>query len=259
MADPFLEDYSDMRIQQRFALATLYYASGGDEEWYNIAKEGWLSYNHECTWNFTTDTGHAYTDHNEENHVPMPKNPCGEEVLQMEDGPVGDLHFQELWLPEAGLHAEQLPLELFLLTSLKTLNLAANFISGTISTEIGLLTDLEAIQVCCPQFVSVSKESWPASHFSPSSSASLATMISLAPCHLRLECAPSFLLLSLRQLISVAPCQLLWGSSLSWKSYTLKIQVIWRAPYLQSWVIWSRFTFCNFTPITYQVLFPRKF
>ena len=39
--DPLLESYPEWRIQQRFALATFYYATHGDH-WYN--NTGWLEY-----------------------------------------------------------------------------------------------------------------------------------------------------------------------------------------------------------------------
>jgi len=56
--DPFLFNYSSWRTQQRFALATFYYASDGDA-WANNYKNrssGWLDYNkHECQWTFSEE------------------------------------------------------------------------------------------------------------------------------------------------------------------------------------------------------------
>lgn len=57
--DHHLHTYLDdeQRLLQRFVLATLYYATGGEEYWYN--KTNWLSYEtHECDWYQTPECFH---------------------------------------------------------------------------------------------------------------------------------------------------------------------------------------------------------
>lgn len=55
--DPYVTSYPEWRLLQRFALATLYYATAG-ENWFNDTN--WLSYNRsECDW-YTVDQGGSY-------------------------------------------------------------------------------------------------------------------------------------------------------------------------------------------------------
>lgn len=66
--DPLLLEYSNDRLLQRFALASIYYATGGDTDW-NV-NDNWLSYDqHECLW-FTKFDPLAYPEHD--------GNPCDE-------------------------------------------------------------------------------------------------------------------------------------------------------------------------------------
>jgi len=123
LLDPNLEDYPDWRIQQRFALATLYYATEGEESWVNTTN--WLSYTeHECQWyvftykammKFLVDTttpGPGDVLLQRANH----SNPCdGNEQGK----------FEFLWLLGNNLQGTTPP-ELFLLTSLRNIFFATN-------------------------------------------------------------------------------------------------------------------------------------
>ncbi|CAB9503963.1 Leucine Rich Repeat [Seminavis robusta] len=116
--DVLLETYSPYRQLQRFALATLYYATNGHTWEIN---EMWLSYaDHECLWQtkgvFLLDDG-------------MTKH-CDP-----------DGNFLDLYLTKNGLSGS-LPPELGLLTKLEVLDVATNNIRGTIPSQIGLMTSL---------------------------------------------------------------------------------------------------------------------
>ena len=166
-----MEDYEDWRIQQRFALATFYYSTNG-EQWTNNFR--WLTYgNHECTWatmppvlntNLINDiAGPGFPD--DWTLVVATKtlsnysNPCEEEDLN--DIQMGQ--YQHLWLQDNGLNGT-LPRELFeILTSLKTINLDPQVnkcddfyqysfdcdakLTGRLPFEIGSLTDLEVLSL----------------------------------------------------------------------------------------------------------------
>lgn len=103
----------DKRVQ-RFALASFFYASGG-EEW--TSNTGWLDLNEdECDWYFGE-----------------PGRPCN-----------NDGQYSEIIL-EANNLVGTLPEELALLTELQTLQLENGFFSGTIPSRLGLLTDLQVL------------------------------------------------------------------------------------------------------------------
>jgi len=158
-----LETYTDERILQRYALAVFYFALRGDE-W--LQRDNWTNHDsHECDWfNLKGELGSTYEDYQKI------RTPC-------EQGESGeDLVIRHLWLDSNNLNGT-LPRELFtMLTSLKTLSLAFNLyddqhtvlydetdesevaalfvrdmyprttgFSGTIPTEIALLTELEAL------------------------------------------------------------------------------------------------------------------
>jgi Leucine-rich repeat (LRR) protein len=118
-------NYSDWQIVQRFALATFYYATGGDD-WFD--NTNWLDHSvDECLWllkkEYMADTVHHALDF----------NPCDDGIFQ---------HFQQ-W--QNGLQG-YLPAELFLMTALQTMNLLGNdLLGGTLSTLIGHLTSLEVL------------------------------------------------------------------------------------------------------------------
>ena len=130
-------DLTHDRIKQRFALATLFFATAG-EMW--VAKENWLNHSvDECTWEIKPDFGEkailsaGFTGFLAEMHPstePAP-TPCNENGM-----------IQHLWLDQNNLQGT-LPLEIYMLTWLKTISLGGNNLPGTISSHIGQLTLLE--------------------------------------------------------------------------------------------------------------------
>lgn len=133
------------RIQQRFILATLFYATGGGEDLW-ISSQGWLDHDvHECDWFTSPDfslrpmfsvqypgmLAGIFPDHPND----LPQQPCNVRGL-----------YEHLWLDQNQLEAS-LPEEFFLLTHLKSLSFALNRLQGTVSTRIGQLTNLEALSI----------------------------------------------------------------------------------------------------------------
>lgn len=141
LRDPSLPIYSDQRIRQRFALATLYFATDGDQ-WND--NNGWLSYSslHECNWYTRPDIGlrdkrtiiHGYLTNFFPQEDAVPRK-CNTEGI-----------YEHLWLDQNAL-AGSLPNELYMLTSLQTLSFIANQLTGVISPLVGQLTALEALLI----------------------------------------------------------------------------------------------------------------
>jgi hypothetical protein len=135
-----LPDLSAERIKQRFALATLYFATNGDR-W--LTNSNWLSYSvHECDWYTKPEFGEkgsvaAYPGNLKEIFPASEPTPsiCRDDGL-----------FQHLWLDKNNLEGH-LPVELYMLTSLKSLSLGSNRLQGTISSLVGQLTALEGLVI----------------------------------------------------------------------------------------------------------------
>jgi hypothetical protein len=141
--NPFIGNYSDWRILQRFALVTFYFSTGGASSWYNNTR--WLNYSyHECLWYSREHFEYAPEAENitwvEVQHA----NPCEEEdpTNQIEYG-----IYRHLWQTNNHLKGS-LPPEGFLLTNLRSLSLLSNqLLEGSISTCIGQLSSLEALGI----------------------------------------------------------------------------------------------------------------
>ncbi|CAB9499061.1 LRR receptor-like serine threonine-protein kinase [Seminavis robusta] len=133
-SSPFL---SHDRIKQKFALAVLYFATGGDS-W--LKSNSWLNHTvHECDW-FTQP---AFA----RKHVisktfpgflagflePPPSTNCDNDGLYL-----------HLWLDQNNPDGS-LPEELYMLTSLQTLSIDGRNLVGTISSLIGQLTNLNGL------------------------------------------------------------------------------------------------------------------
>ena len=171
--DPYL-DSPPWRVQQRFALATFFYATGGNATWQESS--GWLTINNdskddpdavpvfrdECQW-FASPS--LFKSGNRDsmtfNYTAAHPNPCNRQnVANATQGG----RYQNLWLWDNRLIGT-LPREFFWLTDLKSLNLdepsstanSENFMSqalfksfgleGQLSSEIGLLTNLEVLSM----------------------------------------------------------------------------------------------------------------
>jgi Leucine-rich repeat (LRR) protein len=115
LTDPYSSDgLSEDRLLQRFALATFYHSTNGDE-WSNREVGQWLNSTNECLWD---------------------GNVCSPEFIV--DGI--DLIFDGL--------SGRIPIELSFLTQLKALELKINHLSGSLPSEFGLLTQLTAFLLC---------------------------------------------------------------------------------------------------------------
>jgi len=154
--DPSLHTYPDWRIQQRYALATFYYATGGgyDESLWDMYG-GWLDYTvSECDWySYTYKAAMAFVQFSESyGYGPdvfpnfewvQHDNPCDIDPNDEEEQehPI----YRHLWQLQNGLEGS-LPDELFLLTNLRSILLfAIGKLEGTVPTYIGQLTNLEAM------------------------------------------------------------------------------------------------------------------
>lgn len=152
MEDPNWRAYSDLRLIQRFALATFYFATGGDTDWNTNLEAivfisgnstttnstfGWMDHDiHECSWAFRKFRL-GYT--------PMLKSTCALREDTQGNSQVLELIFESIWFPWTGL-VGSIPDELFLLSNLKNIELTGNGgLGGTLSPLIGKLSNLENI------------------------------------------------------------------------------------------------------------------
>jgi hypothetical protein len=109
--DPALSTYTKLEVLQRYALATLYYTTDG-ENWIN--NTGWLDYSTaECDW-FTA----AITT----------------------DSCIDDGRYSQLILKSNGLSSVGLPEALVILTDLRTMNLLNNELMGQLPSTLGSLS-----------------------------------------------------------------------------------------------------------------------
>lgn len=136
-ADPSLANYTDARRQQRMALVTFYHATGGNQ-WAD--NNDWLSYDvHECLW-WHREAAFAAKD--------IVSGLYPTYLKEFDPSPVrcdANGLYNNLWLDSNNLIGS-LPAELALLSTLKTASLVFNHgLQGTIPSEYGLLTALEGL------------------------------------------------------------------------------------------------------------------
>ncbi|CAB9499041.1 Leucine Rich Repeat [Seminavis robusta] len=141
LEDPNLPFYSDARARQKFALASLYYATGG-ETW--LDNTSWLNHSiHECEWynapNFALkDTMELIYPGYMSGFFPPSEPPparCNEAGM-----------YQNLWLDRNYL-VGYLPEALYMLTTLETMSLGWNQLDGVLSGRLGQLTDLAGLVI----------------------------------------------------------------------------------------------------------------
>ncbi|CAB9500791.1 Leucine Rich Repeat [Seminavis robusta] len=113
--------YSSQRVQQRFALATLYYSTNG-HKWFN--QTNWLQYGtHECSW--------------------FSRHWFGDVELYMASSTAHTFTLMYALLASANSITGSIPSEYGLLTSLVYSLLSQNRISGTLPTELAGMSALE--------------------------------------------------------------------------------------------------------------------
>jgi len=115
---PINEGFSDARMLQRYALAVLYFATGGDTgNW--ITTSLWLTGSNECLWYTTSESS----------------------VLCSSGADGSDNLYLELNLSQNGL-VGSLPPEIAMLTSLRTIRLSQNELTGAIPSSLADLKQL---------------------------------------------------------------------------------------------------------------------
>ena len=136
--DPTPTDYySNDRLLQRYALATLFHATSGNDTW--VSKQNWLDHKiPECQWYTKADfamisTFSTFYDGYFQTFVPPRDGPCDENDL-----------LQHLWLDSNNLDGS-IPDELYLMTWLKTLSFGYNKLQGYINPKIKSLASLEGL------------------------------------------------------------------------------------------------------------------
>ncbi|CAB9526198.1 LRR receptor-like serine threonine-protein kinase [Seminavis robusta] len=132
---------SNDRLRQRFALATLYFATSGDS-WAN--NQHWLNHSiHECDWFTKPDFALK-----EKLSQILPGYIT--EMFPPTDPPPSNCHdnglYRNLWLDQNNLQGT-LAEELFLISSLETLSIGVDSLHGSISTQVGRLSLLQGISI----------------------------------------------------------------------------------------------------------------
>lgn len=140
--DPKVTSYNDERILQRYALATFYYSTGGPTTW--ITNNGWLGDNHECSWFTASLKPKSVCDNGTLLHLNVMGNGLGgsmpDDIALLTD-------LVELTV-EMNAIIGQIPTNgVMKLSRLEKLDLSLNLFSGTIPTEIGLLSSLTELHL----------------------------------------------------------------------------------------------------------------
>lgn len=134
LQDPNIATYDPVRLFQRYAIATLFYATTqSNSRWKH--DENWLSYDHhECDW--YTNKHFTYVEGTVDLTITL-EEPCTPEGL-----------YHTIWLSDNGL-VGTLPLEFFGLGGqIVSINLKGNAgLRGSIPSQIGLLTNLGGLSV----------------------------------------------------------------------------------------------------------------
>ena len=137
-----LEDFTEYNTIQRYALATLYYATGG-ENW--VEDVDWLSDEPVCFWNSSAvQQGRCSDDASVLTGLGLVTNEL-KGTLPPEISHAKEI--QTIFLFENSLQGT-IPIQYFTeMTNLGNVDLSKNALSGSIPTEIGLLSDLFYLDV----------------------------------------------------------------------------------------------------------------
>lgn len=147
LEDPNVATYPEWRWKQRLALSILYYATNG-ERWHS--KTNWLSYEvHECSW-FSSSVATDWFELLREEHL---DSEIFEPYINVEVCGVFDSkhnhseqQYQHLRLFKNNLRGH-LPLEVYFLMALRTMEFFINDLEGTLSSNVGQLQDLELLDM----------------------------------------------------------------------------------------------------------------
>ena len=140
----FLAEYSEQQRLQRYAMATLYYATNGDQ-W--LLNDLWLSDRSECTWFGKTGARRQCNKEGGMVHLELDLNNLGGSLpaeLGLLSSTLNTITLQGG--PSSYLQGT-LPAEFGYLTHLEILGLRNNDLSGTIPSEIGTCRSLREIDL----------------------------------------------------------------------------------------------------------------
>ncbi|GAX22625.1 hypothetical protein FisN_17Hh006 [Fistulifera solaris] len=140
--DESLPNYSDDRLIQRYALATIYFSTDGDG-W--ARKTGWLGDGYECKWYMRSSIGSCDLVGRIVS-LNLDFNDIGG-TIPPEIGLLAHLKQLDLGGGPGRQLSGSLPKEVGQLKMLKRLVLTGNRLTGTIPTEIGSLLDVEEIRI----------------------------------------------------------------------------------------------------------------
>lgn len=147
LTDPRLEEYSADRLIQRYSMATFYYSTGGDSWEENTL---WLSEENECTW-FSRSSSFPVCASNEIVTLELDFNNL-EGTIPAEMALLSKLERVELsGGPDVYLSAS-LPTEVGLLTDLNSFSIRGNHLSNEVPTELGKLAMLETLNLSLNRF-----------------------------------------------------------------------------------------------------------
>ena len=132
--DPNLDEYPEWRRQQRFALATLFFATTDEnnEGWHN--DDGWLGYGDECEWYFSTSSSFGQTT----------DTVCSQGNLRGRRLAGDGATLENVFLVNNALKGP-IPPEVFLLTNIKSIDLEMNSLTGAIPPQVSDLQRIEQI------------------------------------------------------------------------------------------------------------------
>ncbi|CAB9518078.1 LRR receptor-like serine threonine-protein kinase [Seminavis robusta] len=153
--DPQFDTYSEKRLQQRFALATFFYSTGGDGDGWG-SKTNWLNASvHECHWDYFMPDNRHYQNqpgirHYDYQYIDGPCVPSNESMVANNYSVATDVAFHDDYLYLALVGQElrgEIPPEITMLTSLLMIQLQDTAMEGHIPTILTNLTGLRELHL----------------------------------------------------------------------------------------------------------------